>query len=134
MGYKRLQYKDGISPVATGGLGAGLVAHISPQFVAADANQTITVAQMAAGAVQFTGFTAGRNLTVPTAAVLGAAFPEMDIGDSLTFLVSIVPAFAGTWQAAAGVTLRGRATTPASSYSVVLCVKTGAATYDWVVL
>jgi hypothetical protein len=55
----------------------------------------------------------------------------MDIGDSFSIIVSVVPAFAGTWTAGVGVTLSGRATTPASSWSIVTVTKTAAATVTW---
>lgn len=133
MGFKRTLVQDETGLVGKAGQASGLLSNIQPVLIATDANATITPAQMQAGSVVFTGFSAGRNLTTPTATVLGAAFPSMDIGDSVSFFVSCVAAFAGTWVAGASVTLKGRATTPASSYSLVSCVKTAAATYDWVV-
>ena len=134
MGFKRVVVQDGNNNPGKAGPASGLLSNIQPVEVTTDSNQTITPAQMSAGAVFFTGFTAGRNLTPPTATVLNANFGDMDIGDSITLLVSIQDAFAGTWQAASGVTLRGRPTTPASSWSMVCCVKTAAATFDWIVL
>lgn len=134
MGFKRVQVTDGGSTPQFAGPAAGLLSNIQPVEVTADANQTITISQISAGAVFFTGFSAGRTLTVPTATVLLTAFSDMSIGDAITMFVSIQDAFAGTWTAAAGVTLRGRATTPASSWSAVCIVRTGAATFDWIVL
>lgn len=99
--------------------------------VAADAIYTITVADLAAGAIQFTGFTAGRAVTVPLGTLIEAAFPEMDIGDSIHFKASVVPAFAATWTAAAGVTIAGRTTCPASSSQDIILRKTAANTYVW---
>lgn len=133
MGFKRGIIQDsGLSRNMRAGDGSTF----NPALIinAVDAVDTITVADLAAGAKQYTAFSAGRALTVPTAALIAAAFPEMDIGDSIHFTVSIVPAFAGTWTAAAGVTLAGRATTPASSKSDILVTKTGAATFTWTVL
>jgi hypothetical protein len=103
----------------------------NPLAVTADANDTLTVEKIARRFVQYTGFTAGRNLTTDTAANIIAAFPEMDIGDGITMVVSVVPAFAGTYVAGTGVTLAGRATTPASSWSLITITKTGAATVEW---
>lgn len=111
--------------------GDGLLGNIRIETISADAAATLTVAQIAGGMVQFTGFTAGRNITTPTAALILAANPGMDVGDSFSFIVSITPAFAGTWVAGTGVTLAGRATTPASSWSVVTVTKTGAAAVTW---
>jgi len=102
--------------------------------IATDANAVLTVAQIAGGVVQFTGFTAGRTITTPTAALILAAFPEMDIGDSIEFEVSCVAAFAGTWAAGTTVTLAGRATTPASSWSKIYITKTSATAVTWTVL
>lgn len=119
--------------------GAGLLMNIVPEAIAADANQIITVAQMQRGAAQFTGFSAGRNLTTPTGALITAAFPEMDIGDSLSMLVSITTAFAGTYVAGdANVVLAGRTTTPANTYSVVIVSRiadvAAVRRYEWRVL
>ena len=54
----------------------------------------------------------------------------MDIGDSMEFTISIIPAFVGTYVAAAGVTLQGRTTALAATFSKVLVKRTGALTYD----
>lgn len=96
--------------------------------IATDANATLTAAILAGGLVQFTGFTAGRNLTLDTAVNILAANPWMDIGDTFEVDISITPAFAGTYVTAAGVTLAGRATALASSISKLLVTRTGAAT------
>ena len=114
--------------------GDGLISNPSISTISADANATITATQVAGGVVQFTGFTAGRTLTTDTAANLLAQFSDMDVGDTREFLVSIVPAFAGTWAAGTGVTLAGRATTPASSSTVIIITKTSATTVTWTVL
>jgi hypothetical protein len=106
----------------------------APYVISADAADTVTVEKINAGIIQYTGFTAGRVLTTDTAANIIAAFPELGIGESLVIAVSAVAAFAATWAAGAGVTLAGRATTPASSYSLVVITKTGAATVGWRVL
>lgn len=100
-----------------------------PNVISADANATLTVANISGGAVVFTGFTAGRNLTLDTAANYLAAFPWMDIGDSITIVLSITTAFAGTLVTATGMTLAGRAAVPASSTcSLLTLTRTGAAT------
>jgi hypothetical protein len=111
--------------------GDGMLSHFSPAVVATDANATMTVTQMAGGFVQYTGFTAGRTITTPTAALFLAANPDMDIGDSYAFIVSTVNAFAVTWAAGTGVTIAGRTTVPASSYSIVVVTRTGASTVEW---
>lgn len=111
--------------------GQGLMAALNKTSIATDTALTLTVAQMAGGYIQYTGFSAGRALTTPTAALILAATPDMDIGDSFSFVVSIVTAFAGTWTAGVGVTLSGRATTPASSWSIVTVTKLTATTVEW---
>ena len=102
--------------------------------VATDANRTLTVADISGNALVFTGFTAGRTLTTDTAASMLAANPSMDIGDSFQLVVSVVPAFAATYAAGTGVTLAGRATTPASSWSMIYVTKTSATAMTWTVL
>ena len=129
MGLKRIILQDGgLSRAMRQGDGWDTP---SLSIIAADANATISAAQVAGGVIQYTGFTAGRTLTTDTAANFAAAFPEMDIGDAIGFTVSVVPAFAGTWAAGAGVTITGRTTCPASSGVTVYLVRTGAATFNW---
>ena len=114
--------------------GDGILANISVVEVTTDTNQTLSIEQIAGGAINYTGFTAGRNLTTPTAAQILAAYPDMDIGDSFSFLVSIQDGFAGTWVAGDSVTLRGRATTPASSWSWVVVTRNSTTGVTWRVL
>jgi hypothetical protein len=112
--------------------GKGLYANLIPTLIATDAALTLTLAQMAGGLVTFTGFSAGRAVTTPTAAAILAAEPDMDVGDSFSFLASVTTAFAGTWTAGVGVTLTGRATLPASStLQVITVTKLSATTVSW---
>lgn len=99
-----------------------------------DANHTLTVAEMAGGCVYYSALSAGRSVTTPTAALILAACPDMDIGDSFMIVVSIQDAFAITWVAGTNVTLRGNATTPASGSSIIVVKKTSATAVDWIVL
>jgi hypothetical protein len=128
-----------VSDMRNGGLmqrsraGTGMMMNLAPVVVATDAAMTMTVAQMAGGLVQYSSLSAGRAVTTPTAALILAAATDMDIGDSFSFIVSAVAAFAVTWTAGTGVTLTGRATTPASSWSIVTVVKTSATTVTWYV-
>lgn len=114
--------------------GDNLNSSCSLTTIAADANATLTVATIAGGLVQFTGFTAGRTLTTDTAANIIAANPWMDIGDSFRVDVSIVTAFAGTLAAGTGITLAGKAAIPASGYNTLVFLKTGATTVTCTVL
>lgn len=130
--FKRVDHMSMYNTVpGKSGVGTGLFANIKPTAVATDSAVTMTVDQMAGGMVQYTGFTAGRAITTPTAALILAAATDMDIGDSFSFIVSVVPAFAGTWTAGTGVTLAGRATTPASSWSIVTVTKLSSTTVEW---
>lgn len=130
--FKRLRaYIGGVAQVSRSGF--GLYADLRRTDVATNTDQTITVDQMAGGHINFTSFSAGRAVTTPTAALILAQCPDMDIGDTFSFLVSCQAAFAATWVAGANVTLAGRATTPASSYSVVTVRKLTATTVEWFV-
>lgn len=132
MGFKRLMVQDGgLTRAARQG---DHVDNPMITVVAADAADTVTVAKIAGGVLQYTGFSAGRVLTTDSAANILAAYPELDVGDAIFFKCSVVPAFAGTWAAGAGVTLKGKATVPASTQVDVYITKTGAATVDWNVL
>lgn len=111
--------------------GDTLISTLNLSSVATDSALTLTVPQVAGGVIQYTGFTAGRNLTTPTAADIIAAFPNLDIGESIELRVSITVAYAGTWVAGTGVTLAGRATVPASTMQLVLITKTSATTVTW---
>lgn len=110
--------------------GDGSTDAIGLTILATDAGVTLTASGVAGGGFQYTGFTAGRNLTVDTGANYAAAFADMDIGDTKKFLVSITQAFAGTLVAATGTTLLGKATVPASALGTLLLTKTGAATFS----
>jgi uncharacterized membrane protein (DUF441 family) len=133
--FKRVQHTAVNQDVPVrSGIGTGLFANIRVAPVATDANLTMTVDQMAGGAVVFSSFSDGRNVTTPTAAAIIAAARDMDVGDSFTFIVSVTPAFAATWVAGTGVTLAGRATTPASSYSLIVVTETSPTTVQWYVM
>ena len=95
---------------------------------AAAGNQAITIAMIAGGAGVFTGAAGAVQYTVPVAADIIAAFPDMDIGDSLTFTVTNTAAQAATLNtAAAGVTYAGFTTANAQTRTGII-TKTAAAT------
>lgn len=129
MGYKRAIIQD--SGLSRNSRAGDMIMNPVITTIATDAAATIDVAKLSGGVIQYTGFTAGRVLTTDTAANILAANPEMDIGDSLLVKISCVAAFAGTFAAGAGVTLRGKTTCPASSQIDVYVVKTSATTVDW---
>lgn len=113
--------------------GAGFLSNVSITKKTTDADHTITVAEMAGGIIYYSALSAGRSVTTPTAALILAAAPDMDIGDCFQFLVSIQDAFAITWVAGVGVTLDGRTTTPASSSTAIFVTKLSATTVEWFV-
>ena len=121
--------KSGLPQVSRQGL--GLIANIDITSKTTDVNHTLTVAEMSGGMVYYSALSAGRNVTVPLATDILAAAPDMDIGDSFSFFVSIQDAFAITWVTNTGVTLVGRATTPASSWSLITVTKLTATTVQW---
>lgn len=131
MGFKRLMIRDGNEV-----RGARPGDHYSQPAIflqAADSNQNITVAGIAAGVYART-FTAARSDTVPTAAELLAAddFRNMDIGDAYRFTISVRSAFALTLLTNTGITLVGNTGVAASGTREYLLVRTGAATFDLV--
>lgn len=101
---------------------------------AAAGNQNITVAMIAGGAGLFTGAAGAVNLTLPTTALILAALPDMDIGDTYVFSITNTAAQAATFVAGdASTTLAGFGTTNANTRWCVL-QRTGAATVTVTVL
>lgn len=131
--FKRSMIEAGSVMPAKMRAGDGLLGNPTITEKLTDANHTITVAEMSTGILYYSALSAGRTVTTPTAALILAAAPDMEIGDSFEFRVVIQDAFAITWAAGAGVTLRGRTTTAASSSSMITVVKTSATTVDWFV-
>lgn len=69
--------------------GDGLVAALAPHVYAAEADATITLDQLNGGSiVQGTTLTSDVTYTLPTAAILLAAWDTMDIGDTFSFFVT----------------------------------------------
>ncbi len=84
-------------------------------------NQSITLAMIAGGAGVFTGAAGAVQYTIPVAADIIAAFPDMDIGDSLTFTVTNTAAQAATLNTAAtGVTYAGFTTANAQTRTGII--------------
>ena len=129
--FKRVLATNSAGLPQVGRQGQGLLGNIDIASKTTNADHTLTVAEMAGGMVYYSALSAGRTVTTPTAALILAACPDMDIGDSFSFIVSIQDAFAITWAAGADVTLVGRATTPASSWSFITVTKLSATTVQW---
>ena len=128
--FKRAQITSyGNELVQRAAVGSGVLDNVTIA-VAPDSATTLTVTQMSGGAIVCTP-TAGRSYTTPTAALILASAPDMDIGDSFAFTLSVLAAFAITWVAGSNVTLAGRPTVPASSNATIIVTKTSATTVTW---
>jgi hypothetical protein len=108
-------------------VGDGWLANPLVTTNAASGNQSITVAMIAGGSGVFTGAAGAVNLTFPTASDILAAFPQMDIGDSLVCSLTNTAAQAATFVANTGNTLAGFATTNANTRWAII-TKTAATT------
>lgn len=100
--------------------GDGLCAHLKPVVVATAGALTIGVDAILQGAPTFTGAAGAVAYTFPIATLLLAALPDMDIGDTYTFIVSNAAAQVATLTTAAGITLTGNVTVNADSRICVL--------------
>ena len=119
-------YKDGMESEARAG--DGWLANPLITTNAAAGNQSITIPMIAGGAGVFTGAAGGVQYTIPVAADIIAAFPDMDIGDSLTFTVTNTAAQVATLNTAAtGVTYAGFTTANAQTRTGII-TKTAATT------
>lgn len=91
-------------------------------------DQAITIPMIAGGVGVFTGAAGAVAYTIPVAADIIAAFPDMDIGDSLTFTVTNTAAQVATLNTAAtGVTYAGFTTANAQTRTGII-TKTAATT------
>ena len=117
-------------------VGAGLLANFSIDNRAAETDQTLTVSNISGGLIhQGVTLTSDVTYTLPTAALLAAAFPTMDIGDAYSFVVnnSQVGAFDVVIAVGTGITAVGANNTlsvPPQSSRIFTLVKTAAATFD----
>ena len=122
------------------GAGDGLALNSVPYAFAAEADATLTVAQLSSNNIfQGTTLTSDVVYTLPTAILIAAACLDMSIGDSFSFLVtnSQVGAFDVEIAVGAGITAVGANNTlavpPQNSriYTLVMTDDTdGAETYD----
>jgi len=127
MGFKRVMLDDGgVQRRAR----AGDASSNNPVITtnASAGNQSITIPMIAGGVGVFTGAAGGVQYTIPVAADIIAAFPEMDIGDTLEFSITNTAAQVATLNtAAAGVTYAGFTTANAAT-RVGLITKTSGTT------
>lgn len=109
--------------------GDGWLSNLVVTPVAADTNQTMTMAQIMGGVILSTGKTANRNFTLPLATAIDAALPNMDIGDGLLFKIVSGDGFGVVVTANTGVTVQGNTTVATLTAKHVLITKTAASTY-----
>lgn len=95
-----------------------------------DANNIITAAALAGGLITSSGKTANRTFTTDTAALIAAAFPNMDIGDCMIVMVASLDGFSAIVAGGTGVTASGNLTVPLNSAKMFLLIRTGAATFN----
>ena len=116
--------------------GDGFAANVAPTSFAAETDETITLAQLSgAHLVQGTTLTSDVVYTLPTAALIAAEAPEMDIGDAYSFYVgnNQAGAFDVVIAVDTGITAVGANNTlsvPPQAGRLFVLVKTAAATYD----
>lgn len=120
-------YEKGIARVARVGDGTGM--HLARTVNSAAGAQTISVPQILGGLAVFTGAAGGVAYTTDTAANILAAMPDMDIGDTFSFILSNTAAQVATIGGGAGVTASGNLTVNAN-FRIFVLERTGAATMN----
>lgn len=101
---------------------------------AAAGNQSITIPMISGGVGVFTGAAGAVAYTIPVAADIIAAYPQMDIGDSFMFVLTNTAAQIATLNtAAAGVTYAGFTTANAQTRTAVITKTSATAvTCTWI--
>jgi len=116
--------------------GIGLVSNFAIDNRAAETDETITIGQLGGGLIQQgTTLTSDVVYTLPTAAIIAAAYVGMDIGDAYSFVVTNAQAAAFDVVIGAGVGntavgANNSLSVPPQSSRIFTLVKTGAATFD----
>ena len=96
--------------------GDGLVGnYIEPVTVATAGALTIGMTALLGGSAIFTGAAGAVAYTMPTAALIAAAFPKLGVGDSFCFYLTNTAAQVATITAGANVTVSGLATANADT-------------------
>ncbi len=107
-----------------------------PAAFAAETDETITMQQLGGGLIhQGTTLTSDVIYTLPTAALIAAAYTGMDIGDAYSFVVNNAQAAAfdvviGAGAGNTAVGANNSLSVPPQSSRVFTLVKTAAATFD----
>jgi hypothetical protein len=131
----RVEDNSGISRVSSAG--DGLMMFPKASNLTTIGAGTLLAAYLLTGLLLRTGPTGAYADTIDTGANLDAAFPNAQVGDSITLMYSNSVAFASTITAAAGVTLKtatANNVVAASTGRFLVLIKTGVATYDLYVI
>lgn len=112
--------------------GDGWLSNVAITTIAGDVNAVIPIAGMAGGVVVTSGKTAGRTYTTDTAANIAAAFPNMDVGESLMFQLASTDGFTSTVAGGTGVTASGNLLVLTLTAKEFILTRTGAATFNLV--
>ena len=117
-------------------VGDGMLANFAMTLFNAEADATLTVTDLAGGHI-FQGLTLTSDVvyTLPTAALVAAAAPSMDVGDAYSFMVTNSQAAAFDTVIAVGADITAVGTNNSLSVSpqssrVFTLVKTAAETFD----
>jgi len=136
MGFKRVLLSDDGKLPGPMRAGDGLLANFIMKAYAAETDATLDITDVAGGHIfQGTTLTSDVVYTLPTAAIILAAFASMDVGDSYSIVVtnSQVGAFDVTIAVGTGITAVGANNTlsvPPQSSRIFTLVKTAATTMD----
>jgi len=116
--------------------GDGFVANLGVKSFVAETDETITTAELSGGSIQQgTTLTSDVIYTLPTAALIAAEFPTMDVGDCFMFEVTNAQAAAFDVVIGAGVGntavgANNSLSVPPQSSRLFKLIKTAAATFD----
>jgi hypothetical protein len=136
MGFNRVPVDDGGRLPSPSRAGVGFIANVTPVNFNTETDETLTVADIGGGSVnQGLTLTSDVIYTLPTAALIIAQWPEMDVGDSYTFYVGNSQAAAYDVVIAAGVGITAIGTNnslsvPPQAGRMFTLTKTAAATMD----
>ena len=136
MGFNRVAVDSGGRIPQPSRAGTGLVANVDIKDYAAETDETITINELSGGLLQQgTTLTSDVIYTLPTSLIVEAEWPEMDIGDAYSFMVTNAHAAAFDVVIAIGVGMtaigaNNSLSTPPQSTRMYTIVKTSATTHD----
>jgi hypothetical protein len=113
MAVNKVMIKDAGNMMIDAPQGAGFMDRVRVSNNTTDADYTLTVADVMGGIYQRSGTNTSRSETLPTMALLVAANPNWDIGETLRFdIANASSANSTTIVTGSGITLVGSATVP----------------------